>query len=494
MSSTPPTGQPVPPSPASPATPAPVAPVTPGTPARRRRVGRTVFRVLLGLAIAVVILAALGGTTSVWFVQRTLPQTTGTLKVKGLDSTVSVLRDSWGVPHITGDDVHDVAFAEGYVTAQDRLFQMEFNRRIAQGRLAEMFGAGEDDSILDTDILLRTLDLYSAARFEEANLDSRTLEMLTAYSDGVNAFLDSHQNSLPLEFTILGITPQKWTPLDSLAYGRVVALSLDSTWGTKYSRAMVTNKAGPLIASALFPEYPSANPTLFASPGTAAPPQESGASSKAASPEAVNETVALSPNLLKGTAFLRQILGDVRDALGSNDWVVDGTHTTTGKPLLANDPHLGIRMPSVWYEIGLRGGGLDEIGFTFPGEPGIVIGHNDYIAWGVTNVGADNTDLYLESLDPTSHPGQYLYDRSWEPLQTRQQVIHIRGGGAKAITISSTLHGPIINSGLDDLKKYPPVALKWTALQQTYSFRGFFQLNFARNWSEFLAALGNISI
>src|SRR6185437_15221488 len=126
----------------------------------------------------------------------------------------------------------------------------------------------------------------SAARFEEANLDARTLEMLTAYSDGVNAFLDSHQNSLPLEFTILGITPQKWTPLDSLAYGRVVALSLDSTWGTKYSRAMVTNKAGPLIASALFPEYPSANPTLFASPGTAAPPQESVASSKTPSPAA----------------------------------------------------------------------------------------------------------------------------------------------------------------------------------------------------------------
>ncbi len=488
MSSILPTGQPVPVAPATP------APVTHGAPVRRRRVGRIVFRVLLGIAIAVVILAALAGTTSVWFVQRTLPQTTGTLQVKGLDSTVSVLRDSWGVPHITGDDVHDVAFAEGYVTAQDRLFQMEFNRRVAQGRLAEMFGAGEDDSILDTDILLRTLDLYGAARFEEANLDARTLEMLTAYSDGVNAFLDSHQNSLPLEFTILGITPQKWTPLDSLAYGRVVALSLDSTWGTKYSRAMVTNKVGPLIASALFPQYPSTNPTLFASPGTAAPPQESGASSKASSPDAVEETVALSPNLLEGTAFLRQILGDVRDALGSNDWVVDGTHTTTGKPLLANDPHLGIRMPSVWYEVALRGGGLDEIGFTFPGEPGIVVGHNDYIAWGVTNVDADNTDLYLENLDPTNHPGQYLYDRAWEPLQVRQQVIHIRGGGSKTITISSTIDGPIINSGLDDLKKYPPVSLKWTALQPTYSFRGFFQLNFARNWYEFLDAIANISI
>ena len=452
---------------------------------------------LLGIAIGVVVLAMVAGATSVWFVQRTLPQTTGTLSVKGLHSTVSVLRDTWGVPHITGDDLHDVSFAEGYVTAQDRLFQMEFNRRIAQGRLAEMFGAGDDNSILDTDILLRTLDLYSAARDEEANLDPNTLTMLTAYSDGVNAFLASHQNSLPLEFTILGITPQKWTPLDSLAYGRVVALSLDGTWGTKYSRAMVTNKAGPILASALFPQYPAANPTLFASPGTAAPPTESGSISQATTPDpaqATQTTQALSPNLLKGTAFLRELLGNVRDALGSNDWVVDGTHTVTGKPLLANDPHLGIRMPSVWYEVGLRGGGLDEVGFTFPGEPGIVIGHNDYIAWGVTNVDADNTDLYLESLDPTSHPGQYLYDRAWQPLEVRQQVIHIRGAASKTITISSTIDGPIINSGLDDLKKYPPVALKWTALQHGYSFRGFFQLNFARNWNEFLGAVGNISI
>ncbi|HEU5348127.1 MAG TPA: penicillin acylase family protein, partial [Ktedonobacterales bacterium] len=421
MSTIPPTDQ-----------PAPASPVATATPAVRRR--RVVLRVLAGVAIGVMLFAMLAATTSVWFVQRTLPQTTGTLAIKGLGSNVSVVRDTWGVPHITGDDLHDVSFAEGYVTAQDRLFQMEFNRRIAQGRLAEMFGAGEDNSVLDTDILLRTLDLYSAARFEEADLDPRTLLMLTAYADGVNAFLESHRNSLPLEFTILGITPQKWTPLDSLAYGRVVALSLDSTWGAKYSRAMVTNKAGPALASALFPPYPTANPTLFAS-RTTAPPTEIGDASRAAAHDGAGATQALSPNLLKGTRFLGQILGNVRDALGSNDWVVDGTRTVSGKPLLANDPHLGIRMPSVWYEVALRGGGLDAIGFTFPGEPGIVIGHNDYISWGVTNVDADDTDLYIEHLDPSGHPGKYLLDRAWEPLQTREQVIHIRGGGSKTITI-----------------------------------------------------------
>ncbi|HEX5439809.1 MAG TPA: penicillin acylase family protein, partial [Ktedonobacterales bacterium] len=299
MSTIPPADQPTPatsntPAPAMPATSVPSAtPVAPAKP--RRSFRRVAFRVLLGVAIGVVVLATIAAATSVWFVQRTLPQTTGTLTVKGLHSRVSVVRDSWGVPHINGDDLHDVAFAQGYVTAQDRLFQMEFNRRVAQGRLAEMFGAGEDDSILDTDILLRTLDLYGAARDEQANLDPNTLMMLTAYSDGVNAFLDSHQNSLPLEFTILGVTPQKWTPLDSLAYGRVVALSLDGTWGTKYARAMVMDKVGPIVASALFPQYPDSNPTLFASPNTAAPLTEVGAASASVTPSPAT-MAALSPN------------------------------------------------------------------------------------------------------------------------------------------------------------------------------------------------------
>jgi penicillin amidase len=455
--------------------------------------------------IALLVISLIATAAGVWFVQRTLPQTSGTLQVSGLHGTISVLRDTYGVPHITANDLHDVIFAQGYVTAQDRLFQLEFNRRVAQGRLAEMFGPGPDRSLVDADAFLRTLGMYAAAQTELEGLDDTTRGELQAYADGINAFVSSHKGSLPLELTVLGVTPEPWKPIDSLAYGRVVAYSLDGTWNTKYARAIVTAKTNIETAHALFPPYPTENPTLiptrlagFASARGAAP-QQTSAPTTADEPSAT-ETQAfaqLSPTILHGADMVRALLGDVHDGLGSNNWVVDGAKSATGKPLLANDPHLGIRMPAIWYEIGLRGGGLDVIGFSFPGDPGVVIGHNNYIAWGVTNVDADNTDLYLEKLDPTGHPGMYQFDREWRPLETRQEVIKIRGEAPVTITVSSTLHGPILTNVLDDLKKHPeiaPVALKWTALQPGYTFAGFFQLDFARNWSEFDAAVSNISI
>jgi penicillin amidase len=480
---------------------------TTAQPARRRGgFGRVVGRVLIGLLVALLLISLFGVAFGVWFVQRTLPQTSGTLQVTGLHGTVSVLRDAWGVPHITGNDLHDVIFAQGYVTAQDRLFQLEFNRRVAQGRLAEMFGPGPDRSLVDADAFLRTLGLYGAAQTELAKLDDTTRSELQAYADGINAFVASHSGSLPLEFTILGITPEPWSPIDSLAYGRVVAYSLDGTWNTKYARAIVEAKTDIETARTLFPPYPTENPTLISTPGVGfagareAAPRQTTETAQVDAPDAseMQAFAQLSPALLRGADVVRDLLGDVHDGLGSNNWVVDGAKSGTGKPLLANDPHLGIRMPAIWYEIGLRGGGLDVIGFSFPGDPGVVIGHNNYIAWGVTNVDADNTDLYLEKLDPTGHPGMYQFDREWRPLETRQEVIKVRGeANPVTITVSSTLHGPILNSVVGDLKKHPeiaPVALKWTALQPDYTFAGFFQLNFARNWNEFDAAVANISI
>jgi penicillin amidase len=477
-------------------------------PAKRRGgFGRILARVLVGLLVALVIISLAGAAFGVWFVQRTQPQTSGTLQVNGLHGTVSVLRDTWGVPHITGNDIHDVVFAQGYVTAQDRLFQLEFNRRVAQGRLAEMFGAGGNDRpLVDADVFLRTLGLYTAAQTELSKLDDTTRDELQAYADGINAFVASHRDSLPLEFSVLGVTPEPWSPVDSLAYGRVVAYTLDGTWNTKYARAIVTAKTSSDAARTLFPAYPSDNPTLISTPTSgfasargevtrqASEPAQTGAPDAAE----IHAFAHLRPTLLHGADVVRGLLGDIHDGLGSNNWVVDGTKSATGKPLLANDPHLGIRMPAIWYEIGLRGGGLDVIGFSFPGDPGVVIGHNNYIAWGVTNVDADNTDLYLEKLDPTGHPGMYQFDREWRPLETRQEVIKVRGEATPVnITVSSTLHGPILTDAVNDLKRHPeiaPVALKWTALQPDYTLAGFFQLDFARNWNEFDAAIANISI
>jgi penicillin amidase len=467
---------------------------------RKRSTRATIGRVLLGILIAMILLVGLVGAGAVVFVGRTLPTTTGSISVKGLERPTYVLRDGWGVPHITAANLHDVLFAQGYVAAQDRLFQMDFNRWVAEGRLAEAFGAGDNNSLIDADEFLRTLNLYASAQSEVKLLDSRTYTELQAYSDGVNAFIDSHQNSLPLEFSVLGITPQPWTPVDSLAYGRVVALSLDNTWYAKYTRAMIATKAGSAVAGDLFPAYPSTNPTLLAANGSAAPLVNTPpgvtklpAPAVATADQSVTPPL-LSASLLRGVEMVHSLLGSISDSLGSNNWVVDGTKTVTGAPLLANDPHLGISMPSIWYEVALRGGGLDVIGFTFPGVPGVIIGHNNIIAWGVTNVGADDTDLYLEKLDPVNHPGMYEYNGQWVPLSSRQEVIRVRGGAPVTITVNDTQDGPLLNSVQKDLKHYTAVALKWTALQPGYSFAGFFQLNFALNWQEFQAAIANISI
>jgi penicillin amidase len=471
-----------------------------------------------GTLVVVVLASALvaGGTI---FVQRTLPTTSGTLSVPGLERPVSVVRDQWGVPYLTATTQHDLFFAQGYVTAQDRLFQMEFNRRVAGGQLSEIFGAGSDKSLLRTDEFLRTLGFYQVAQAEYNSADADVQAELNAYADGVNAFIDQHTTSLPLEFTILGFTPRHWSPVDTLAYGRVVAFSLDNTWQRKYARALLLQKIDPTAVQALFPPYPEANPTLLTASGQAAPlagapggaagqgaNRPSGAPPSAATGTPFTLSAAqraafagLTPNLLDATSTLRALLGNISDALGSNDWVVDGTYTTTGLPLLANDPHLGIGEPAIWYQVALRGPGVDVEGFSFPGVPGVVIGHNQNIAWGVTNVDADNTDLYLERLDPTGHPGQYLFQGTWEPLITRQEVINVRGGSPVTFTVRSTAeHGPLLDDIVTNLKPLTSpttaIALKWTALQPGYTFVGFFALDRAANWTDFRVAISHISI
>lgn len=455
----------------------------------------------IGLTLILCLVILLAGVGA-FYVQQTLPQTNGSLAVPGVQANVSVARDQWGVPHITAQNSHDLFFTQGYVTAQDRLFQLEFNRSVAQGKLAALFGAGDKNSLVDADAFLRTLDFYQSARTEINTMDPTVRTELQAYADGVNAFVAAHPHTLPLEFTILGVQWQPWTALDSLAYGRVVAFSLDNQWYIKYTRALVIAKAGLGVESAIFPAYPDNNPTLFAeTPNTAASVDSTlGATGQTTSDVATitpgQQTVfaQLPVSLIRGAMVVHDMLGSLRDSIGSNDWVVDGTRTASHLPLLANDPHLGISMPAIWYEIGLRGGGMDALGFSFPGDPGIVIGHNQRIAWGVTNVGADNSDLYYETLDPQGHPGQYRYNGAWLPLQTRSETIDVRSGSPVTITVESTRHGPIINGVFSDVKALPPLALKWTALLPGYSFQGFFQLDSALNWNQFLAAVSNISI
>jgi acyl-homoserine lactone acylase PvdQ len=302
-----------------------------------------------------------------------------------LDSPVEVFRDRWGVPHIYAGSVKDAMFAQGYVHAQDRLWHMELARRVASGSLAEIFGP----VALDADRLLRRVGLRRAAEAELAQVAEAMRENVEAYAAGVNAFIEGNRNRLPPEFLILRFRPQPWTPVDGLTIGKFVGWSLSGNWDTEIVRSWIVERLGPEEAARMEPGYPVGAP-LIVPPGA--------------------ECRGLGAPLLEELRKVQELVG--AGGGGSNNWVVDGHKSVTGKPLLANDPHLPLQMPSIWYEVHLNGSGANVIGASIPGVPGVIIGHNDRIAWGVTNTMTDGDDLFVEQINPDD-PRQYAYGGKW---------------------------------------------------------------------------------
>ena len=422
--------------------------------------------IVVVLVVSLCLVAAVGGGGYYYLLLRPLPQIDGALQVAGLTGRVEVIRDRWGVPHIYAQNETDLFFAQGYVCAQDRLFQMDLNRRIGSGRLAEVVGQPG----LSTDEFMRTLGLRRVAEMEAARLsqDPETQTALEAYARGVNAFIETHRDNLPVEFTILGYTPEPWTPADSLVWGKVMAYSLSGNYSSELLRAALIERLGEERARELTPPYAKDAPVIV--------------------PPGVSYRDTGAGELLAQTRQMRAWLGLDAPGIGSNNWVVAGTKTTTGQPLLANDPHLGIQMPSIWWEVHLVGGRFDVIGAAFPGVPGVVIGHNRRIAWGVTNVGPDVQDLYLEKVNP-ANPRQVEYQGQWEDVRVVQEVIRIKGGETRTIEVLITRHGPIINDVLAQAQGRQPLALRWTALEPGTISQSVLLLDQASNWEEFRAAL-----
>ncbi|MFQ6016038.1 MAG: penicillin acylase family protein [Anaerolineae bacterium] len=443
-----------------------------------RRVLTILFFVILILAVLL-----LGGATYV--VRRSFPQIEGTVKVPGLKSQVEIHRDGWGIPHIYADNIEDLYFAQGYVHAQDRLWQMEFTRRVGHGTLSEVLG----EVTLETDRFLRTIGLSRAAQAHLADLDEETLLRLQAYANGVNAFIDSHKGNLPLEFTILGFQPAHWQPLDSMVYAKLMAWLLGDNWEAELLRARLVKALGEEKAAALAPPYPAGGPFII-------PPEAKEYAATGSWPWAVTEPTippevdgyaSLGEPSLSAYIHLEELLGLNGTLLGSNSWVVDGTKSVTGLPLLANDPHLSIQNPSIWYENHLVGGGLNVVGVSFPGSPGVIIGHNDHIAWGLTNLGPDVQDLYMEKINP-DNPHQYQFKGKWEDMTLVKEVIEVKGRSQpEVLEVRLTRHGPIINDVVEGLEQ--PLAFRWTALESGTILRAIGLLNRAANWQDFREAL-----
>jgi penicillin amidase len=470
---------------------------------------RVIRGLLLGFLVLILVLAVLAAAVVPLNIRRSFTKVDGNLKLPGLQGPVEIYRDVYGIPQIYATTTHDLFMAQGYVHAQDRFWQMDFWRHIGAGRLAEMFG----ESQLDTDRFLRTLGWARVAQQELNQASPGSLAILQAYADGVNAYLADHKGSaLSVEYAILKLLSpsyqvEPWQPLNSLTWAKVMAWDLGGNMDMEIYRARLLKTLTPEQVSQLVPPYPSDHPVIVPTPNTstAAGAETSQALWRDAQVGADLQALA---GQIQG---LERILGPLDAGIGSNNWTISGKLTASGKPLLANDPHLAAQMPSIWYEIGLHCVTKDTAcpfevtGFSFAGTPGVIIGHNDRIAWGVTNVNPDVQDLYIEKINP-QNPNQYEYKGRWEDMQIVNETLQTSGGKTETLTVRYTRHGPIISATFGDLKdfnqkaggvQFPEryaIALRWTALEPSQVFEAFWMFDQAQNWDDFRRAAQNLTV
>ena len=471
--------------------------------AKRRRW----LRILVWTVFCLVVLLVLAaGSCVLWLrsaAKAALPQIDGAEQVPGLSAPVTVARDEHGVPHIAAATQDDLFMAQGYVTAQDRLWQMDILRRNANGELAEILGP----RLLDHDVNQRALEMRNTAHRVYANLPPDERARLDDYARGVNLFIDQHQHSLPPEFRLLFYRPQPWSGADSISVGLMMVQTLDTHWDVKLGRERVSADLGnPKLESDLYPvgswrDRPPTGVQVDLTQPQPVPPasdddEDEKTQASAGAAELPGESIA----------ELRALLGLPACAgcrSGSNNWVISGKHTASGRPLLSNDMHLDLSVPNIWYMAGLRAPGYHAAGVTLPGFPFVIAGHNEHVAWGFTALLADVQDLYIEKLD-SARKNYQAADGSWKPLGMDRETIRVRGMKDVVIHVLSTDHGPLLNPILIDWKsstlsffrlreKTPPVALKWTLYDPAFNTLPVYAMNTAANWAEFSTALSHWS-
>jgi penicillin amidase len=428
---------------------------------RRGRVWRILWRGLATLVVLILLLVA-GSYVALW---SSLPTTNGRVAVAGLQGEVTITRDADGVPTITAGNDEDVAFGLGFVHAQDRLFQMELQRRYGAGRLAELFG----ETAVSIDTQMRVLGLYRATEAAFPLLSPAVQKGVEAYGAGVNAYVATHWGLLPPEFLLLHFKPEPWKPADTLVWGKLMDFQLGGNYRGELLRARMAQTVSSEDLDFLYPEYPKDVPRTLAE---------------------------LAP--LYRRLPLARLYAALPETLGphfaSNNWVVDGAHSASGKPLLANDPHLGFSTPGFWYLARLKTPEHDIAGGTVAGTPLVIVGHNERIAWGFTTTTADIEDLFIEKLDP-ANPEHYMVADGSVPFRTRQETITVRDGKPVNLTVRATRHGPVVTDML------PPGTIDRgyvLALQTTFlddddrSAEALWDIDRATDWTSFRDGLKNL--
>ena len=491
--------------------------------------------VVLLFVIATVVATVVG----VSLFRRSFPQTTGELAVSGLTAKVTVLRDDRGVPQIYADNSQDLFLAQGYVAAQDRFFEMDVRRHVTAGRLAEMVG----EAAVPGDRLIRTMGWRRVAEAEMPTLAASTRQYLQAYADGVNAYIRQSGSpaNMGVEYSVLGqrfpgYRVEPWVPADSLAWLKAMAWDLRGDYDNELTRARLSGAVTPARLGQIYPPYPIethrpilsakdwdpdaplTTPGVASTSGRAQPVRQS----RPPRPDRPLNAVPAMPagpadkparnafvEVAKALDQVPVMLGR-SEATGSNSWVVGPERSSTGKPLLANDPHLSVGIPGIWYQTGLHCRSVsaacpfDVAGFSFAGLPGIVIGHNQNIAWGFTNLPADVTDFYLEQVRAAS----YRRGNKYLPLKQRTETIKVAGGQNVIITVRETVHGPILSDVIPSVaqagrtapvrgKSEPTsydVSLAWTGLLPGHTADAIFEFNTARDFAQFRAAARNFAV
>ena len=429
-------------------------------PRRRARLRTQRRRRAIGGTIAIVLAAAIAA--SAWLVSS-LPKTSGRIAVAGVGQSVEIIRDRRGVPHIYAADEADAFYALGFVHAQDRLFQMDFTRLAAQGRLSEVIGP----ALVDSDRFIRMLDLVGQAEATLQSLEPQWRRMLNSYAAGVNAFLDAHWGAWPPEYLMLRRTPERWQPRDSLLWAKLMTLQLSGNWRGELARARLAARLSPAMLEQLWPAWPADRATTLAL-----------------------ADLYRSIDLDGLAAALPAPLGP---AQASNEWVVAGSRSVSGKPLLTNDPHLGLGAPGVWYLARIETPNLTLAGATAPGSPAVVLGHNRHIAWGFTTTNADTWDLFVERLDPDD-PTRYLAPDGPRAFETRTQTMKVKGQPDAVVTFRATRHGPVLSDLSAAARAAAPpehvMAIATPSLQVTdRTPAALFALNRATDWNGFTAAM-----
>jgi penicillin amidase len=428
-----------------------------------------------------------------YLVTKSFPEYEGELSLKSLHGIVEIYRDEFAVPHIFANDEKDLMFAVGYTHAQDRLWQMDIMRRAGEGRLSEVLGR----ATIDYDRLFRTIDIRGISENIEYELNPEIHSALQAYADGVNAFINSHKGKYPIEFDMIGYEPEPWQIYHSILLSRLMAWELNLSWWVDLTLGRLVEKVGIERASMVFPNYPSSSPTINFKAAEKGKSFFSG--------QSIYSGISSVAGFMQIVQSYRKYFNMDASGVGSNSWVIDSSRSLSGKPIIANDPHLTLPAPSKWFEMHLTAPGWNVAGVSFPGSPFIIIGHNAKIAWALTNAMIDESDFYIEKLDSTKldsvrqnkTPLQYLYDKKSIPIESHEEIIRIGKDDSITINVRRTHHGPIISdvyTSTEKVKNSKLISMRWAGSDVSKESYALYLINKSNNAQDFVRGVREFAV